>query len=175
MHAVNSGMGEDGHGAISEQELLGSTQLTAEMSKALRAAFAYNLEAVEEAIAHIDAGDFGKYRRETASGTSRGEFDWKASAKALIDALDPSALAGGWVGKAGLESLATKLQEEKLEKLASALTGLASTLLAADTRLDFLAVKREAQRVPRVRARGWTGPGVWGSMRPCAAAAAGSS
>jgi hypothetical protein len=140
MHAVDSGKGSNHDGAISEKELLDSSQLTAEMSKALRSAFACSLEAVEEAVAHVKAEDMGGYRREST----------KAAVKALLDSLDPSA-AAGWDKKAGLESLAAKLKEEKLEKLASALTSLASQLLAADAQLDFLAVKRGAQRVPRVR------------------------
>jgi hypothetical protein len=140
MHAVDSGKGSNHDGAISEKELLDSSQLTAEMSKALRSAFSCNVEAVEEAVALLKAEDFGGYRR---GGT-------KATVKALFDSLDPSA-AAGWDKKAGLELLADKLKGEKLEKLASALTGLASTLLAADAQLDFLAVKRGAQRVQRVR------------------------
>jgi hypothetical protein len=144
MHAVDS----NHDGAISEPEMLGSKELTAEMGKALRALFACNLEAVEEALAQVNAEDFGGYRRGQASGFSGGAIDRKASVKALFAALDPSAAASGWVEKSSLVSFAMGLNEEKL---ASALTGLASTLLAADAELDFLAVKRAAQRVPRVK------------------------
>jgi hypothetical protein len=150
MHAVDSGAGGNGNGAISEQELLGSTQLDDEMRKALRSAFACSQEAVEEALAHVDAQAFGEYR--VAPG---GVFDMKSSVAALFEALQPrkdtAAEASGCVEKAVLASFAAKLMRDKLEKLSSALTGLASTLLAADDQLDFLAVKSEAQRVPRVR------------------------
>jgi hypothetical protein len=150
MHAVDSGVDADGDGAISEQELLDWPQLTDEVKKALQYAFACNLEAVEEALAKVDAEDFGEYRRGAASG---GTFDKKASAKAVFSAVANTAGDSGWVGKASLELLATKLKGEKLEKLASALTDLASQILAADAQLDFIEVKRGMRRVPRV-----TGP-----------------
>jgi hypothetical protein len=145
MHAVDSDKGSNGDGAISEQELLGSKQLTAEMGKALRSAFACSLEAVQEALAKVKAEDFG----EAVSGASGPLFDSKAAVKALIDGLEPSAAASGWVGKAGLESLSTKLKgagKKTLEDLANPLRQL-----AADAQLDFLALKDEARRVPRVR------------------------
>ncbi len=141
MHAIDSGEGSNCDGAISEPELQGSSHLSAEMKKALRSAFGCTAEVVEEALSKVIPEDFGVYKKANT----------KASVKALFDALGPSASAAGWDTKAGLELLATKLKEEKLEELASALTGLASTLLSADAKLDFIAVKRVAQRVPRVR------------------------
>jgi hypothetical protein len=141
MHAVDSGAGAGRDGAISEEELLASSHLTAEMRAALRSAFGCNAEAVEEAVAKVKPEDFGAYKRDNR----------KASVKALMDALGPSAAAAGWDKKAGLELLATKLKKEKLEQLSSALMHLAGTLLPSDAQLDFLAVKRGAQRVPRVR------------------------
>jgi hypothetical protein len=52
MHAVDSDAGSNGDGAISEKELLDSdtSQLSDEIKKALRSAFACNLEAVEAAV-----------------------------------------------------------------------------------------------------------------------------
>jgi hypothetical protein len=145
MHAVDS---LNGNGAISKQELLDSPHLTAEMKKALETAFACNLEAVEEALTQVDPEDFGGYKKETTPVATGISFDRKASVAAIFAALDPS--ASGWVDKAGLDRHAAKLQDAGNEKLASALRGLSSTLLAADAELDFLAVKRESRRVPRV-------------------------
>jgi hypothetical protein len=141
MHAIDSGVGSNGDGAISEPELQNSSHLSAEMKQALRSAFGCTAEVVKEALSKVKLEDFSVYKRANR----------KASVNALLDALGPSAAAAGWNKKAGLELLATKLKEEKLEELASALTGLSNTLLSADAQLDFLALKRGAQRVPRVR------------------------
>ena len=140
MHGVDS----DRDGAISEDELLHSSQLTGEIKLALRAAFACNLEAVEQALAKVSDKDFGEYKREKkeASGVV---LDRKASVEALFAALDPS--ASGWVGKADLDSFITKdATDARKEKLASALVELAESLLPAGSQLDFLTMKREGCR-----------------------------
>jgi hypothetical protein len=150
MHGVDSNF----NGSISKAELLSSPQLNEEMRNAFMAAFACKLEAVEEALTHIHAEDFGEYKQEMMMPRASGlTFSRKASVKAVFDALDPS--ASGWAKKEDLDSLATKLKKVGDEKLASALTALSSKLLAAEAELDFLDSKREARRVPRV-----TGPRV---------------
>ncbi len=141
MHGVDS----NSNGAISEAELMASPQLTPQMREALTSAFACNLTTVEEALDHVDAEELGEYTKTTHSG---GTIDKKASVKALFDALAPSDSV--LVKKADLVSLATKLKTAGNTKLASALSVLASSLLAANAELDFLAVKREARRMPRV-------------------------
>jgi hypothetical protein len=146
MHAVDSHQDRDG--ALSMEELLASKQITAEMRDAFLAAFACNLKVVEEALAHVDAEEFGEYKREVVTqGPSGGSFARKASVEALFDAMSVS----GWAYKESLDSFATKFQAEGKEKLASALTALSGPLLHAKAELDFLDVKREARRVPRVR------------------------
>ncbi len=145
MHGVDS----DSSGVISKAQLLGSSQLTAEMKKAFMAAFACNLEAVEEALGSLDAEEFGDYAKEQMQGVSGGTIDRTASVKAVFDALAKS--DRGLVERASLESLAFSLTEAGNEKLASALTALASTLLPSEAELDFLDIKRQARRVPRVK------------------------
>jgi len=148
MHAVDSPAHQDRDGALSMEELLDSKQITAEMRDAILAAFACNLKAVEDALAHVDAEEFGEYKREVVTqGGSGGSFDRKASVEALFDAMSVS----GWAYKESLDSFATKFQQEGKQKLASALTALSGPLLHAKAELDFLDVKREARRVPRVR------------------------
>jgi hypothetical protein len=148
------GMDSNGRGAISQAELLKSSQLTAEMKEAFIAAFACNLEAVEEALGSVDAEEFGEYtKKEEMQGAPGCTFVRKASAEALFDALDKS--DSGLVERASLDSLANRLMEAGNKMLASALTAIAGTLLPAEAELDFLDVKREARRVPRV-----TGPRV---------------
>jgi hypothetical protein len=128
----------DSNGGISEQELLDSSLLNLEMKNALRSAFACNLEAIEDTLAHIDAKDFGDYKRGN---------DRKMSVMALFDALDPT--SSGWIKKKNLVLLANELKRAGSEELYSGLTCLASTLLDEGVDLDFLAVKRAARQVPR--------------------------
>jgi hypothetical protein len=131
------------NGSISEHELLGSSMLNLEMKKALQAAFACNLEAMEEGLAHIDVKDFGEFVRTDAVDS----LNWKASVDALFHALDP--LGNGWIKKPGMVLLAENLKMTGSKELSSALSSLASTLPEDGVDLDFLAVKHAARRVPR--------------------------
>ena len=139
---------KDKSGSISEEELLASPLLNAEMKKALQSAFACNLEAMEDAMAHISAEEICEYKREGEPCAAGDTFNQKASVKALFDALDPS--GSGWVKRKGLVQLAEKFKMTGSEMIYSALTGLACTLPEEDVGLDFLAIKRAARRVPRL-------------------------
>ena len=89
-------MDADGNGSISEKELLGSSALTPEMRSAFDSAFACDQEAVEEALAHLEAEDFGDYHclEEIPKGNGGADvqvgqalpFDAKASARAVFSA-----------------------------------------------------------------------------------------
>ena len=95
---------EDGSGAVSEAELLGaSALLNPEMQRALASAFACDPEAVEEALAHLNAADFGdEYRVESnRAATGAVVFDIKSSARAVFDAAVREAEAGTQAGSAG--------------------------------------------------------------------------
>jgi hypothetical protein len=162
MHGVDKDVGEGKgrNGAISMEELLGSLQLTAEMKKALMAVFACSLEVAEKVLAHVDAEELGKdkEKEEGAQGASGSAFDSKAAVKALFDALDPT--GSGWAKKEDLNEYAIKLQNSGKLKLAKALMDLAEPLHYAKDELDFLDLKREARRVPRV-----TGPRIGWARR----------
>ena len=166
----------DDSGSISEKELLESSALTPEMRKALESAFGCDEAAMEEALAHLEARDFGDYCQgmiEGGGGSDGPAFDAKASARAVfVAALGPSGVGTGEAvaanapgpaatadatrcsqraTKADLEKLAASLgEDERTLKLAAALTSLANTLLEAGGELDFLAVSRAARQVPRV-------------------------
>ncbi len=157
-----------------------SALLNREVQRALESAFACDPETVEEALAHLNSADFGDaYRVESNRAAAGVVLDKKASARAVFDAAVAESEAGAQAGSAGgasadgmagvtlpvatakmadsgratkacLERLADKAKAAGLANLGAALAGLAKPLLGMGGELDFLAVKRAAQRVPRV-------------------------
>ncbi len=169
----------DNSGTISRAELMASPLLqrkeNAQMAQVLRRAFGCDFEALAEALAHLDADDFGKYARTgdaQADPVGRTGFDQAASARAVFEATNPavSVFEDGEVGPASPEEegvrdrlVASRADVERLSEavrlwpegarksrtLAEALEGLAKGL-PAEGQLDFLALKAAMRRVPRV-------------------------
>jgi hypothetical protein len=173
----------DNSGTISREELMASPLLrrreNAQMARVLRRAFGCDLEALAEALAHLDADDFGAYARTGAAQAGPGPaggtgFDRAASARAVFEATNPQAVGelaageadagspdGGEGGRdrrmasrADVERLAEAVRlwpegARKSRMLAVALEGLAKGL-PAEGELDFLALKAAVRRVPRV-------------------------
>ena len=165
----------DCSGTISREELMRSGLLTrkenAQMAQVLLRAFGCDLEALGEALAHLDARDFGAYaQRGPGGGVDEG-----ASVKAVFEAMGPAVsvfhaahpgAAPGAVGslrevrdarvasRADVERLAEAVRSwpeaaRKPPRLALALEALAKTL-PPEGQLDFLAFKAAMRKVPRV-------------------------
>jgi hypothetical protein len=163
----------DNSGTISREQLMASGLLkrreNAQMEQVLKRSLGCDFEALAEALAHLDAKDFGAYAR---TGRSDREFDQAASARAVFEATN--AVAGLFrAGEAGSvvpeegegldRRVASRSDVERLAEavrswpestcqsrtLAVALEELAKTL-PADDQLDFLALKAAMRRIPRV-------------------------
>jgi len=81
----------DRSGSISEEELLASSALNPAMRAAFEAAFRCNIEAMEEALAHLNHKDFGVYCKWGGAGSDNDRkswdtFDRKASVRAVFEA-----------------------------------------------------------------------------------------
>ncbi len=158
----------DSSGTISREELLGSALLrkreNVQMARVLQRGFECDFEALAEALAHLDADDFGAY----ACKRDGGGFDHAASARAVFEATNPAVSVfeadetgpekegRDWrvASRADLERLAEAVRSwpenaHKSRMLAVELGELAKGL-AAEGQLDFLALKAAMRRVPRV-------------------------
>jgi hypothetical protein len=173
MHAIDTNR----NGFISRTELFKSRFFEKDENRAtakiFQSVFECDLEALEEALAHLDESDFGAFERRAAavSGPERATMDRKASVRAVFDAAlqemahakssleEPVAASSSGVQKSIQEHISQGITKASLiqlaakagdGKLALALFALSKTLLAEGKKLDFLAVKQAARRVPRV-------------------------
>jgi hypothetical protein len=159
--------GEQRDGTVSREELFASTFLkddqSKDISRVFMTTFESDLPALENALSHLEESDFIDYRRplKVDFNDTGSVFDRKASVQAVLDAAGAAMSSksdqittevmstGMWADRVSLEQLADTCKCSS-EQLSLALKCHSSSLLDDTSKLDFLAIKHTARRVPRV-------------------------
>jgi hypothetical protein len=137
----------------------------AEIAKALLRAWECDKDELQDALAHLDEKEFGRYKMERAAGQAvAGEkaFDFGASVDAVLnDALKSqrAIVTNGALktaqkaSRTDLEKLIKSINEAGTDRLVLALKDLAKEMPRDEGELDFMGLKTAVRKIPRVAAQ----------------------
>ena len=158
----------DKNGCISKDELIFMMQMDEHkvMTKVLLQAWECSRGDLMEALAHLEATDFGNYRKVKAHGQADDIFDLAASVEAVFDAAikhrvsnTAGGTAAGEISVASRSDIEQLIAEEQAKcdtsstVMISALKELVQSMQRDGGELDFLDFMAAMRKIPRVAAQ----------------------